>query len=46
MNAEIRKEYKRRIKLVLNSELNAMNLIASINTLAVPVIFYSYGAIE
>ena len=43
---KIRKEYKRRIKLVLKSELNARNKIATINTLAVPVILYSYGAID
>ena len=42
----IRKEYKRRIKLVLKSELNARNKIAAINTLAVPVILYSYGVID
>ena len=43
MKVKIRKEYKRRIKLVLKSELNARNKIAAINTLAVPVILYSYG---
>ena len=42
MKVKIRKEYKRRIKLVLKSELNARNKIAAINTLAVPVILYSY----
>ena len=36
MKVKIRKEYKRRIKLVLKSELNARNKIAAINTLAVP----------
>ena len=47
MKAKIRKEYKRRIKLVLKSELNARNKIAAINTLAVPVILlYSYGIID
>ena len=45
MKVKIRKEYKRRIKLVLKSELNARNKIAAINTLAVPVILYSYGVI-
>ena len=45
MKVKIRKEYKRRIKLVLKS-LNARNKIAAINTLAVPVILYSYGVIE
>ena len=43
---KIRKEYKRRMKLVLKSELNARNKIAAINTLAVPVILYSYGVID
>ena len=46
MKVKIRKEYKRRIKLVLKSELNARNKIAAINTLAVPVIFYSCGVID
>ena len=46
MKVKIRKEYKRRIKLVLRSELNARNKIAAINTLAVPVILYSYGVID
>ena len=46
MKVKIRKEYKRRIKLVLKSELNARNKIAAINTLAVPVILYSYGVID
>ena len=40
------KEHKRRIKLVLKSELNARNKTAAINTLAVPVILYSYGVID
>ena len=38
---KIRKEYKRRIKLVLKSELNARNNTEAINTLAVSVILYS-----
>ena len=46
MKVKIRKEYKRRFKLVLRSELNARNKIAAINTLAVPVILYSYGVID
>ena len=46
VKAKIRKEYKRRIKLVLKSELNARNKIAAFNTLAVPVILYSYGVID
>ena len=46
MKVKIKKEYKRRIKLVLKSELNARNKIAAINTLVVPVILYSYGLID
>ena len=46
IKVKIRKEYKRRIKLVLKSELNARNKIAAINTLAVPVILYSYRVID
>ena len=44
--AKIKKECKLQIKLVLNSELNARNKIAAINTLAVPVVLYSYGVIS
>ena len=46
MKVEIRKEYKRRIKLVFKSELNARNKIAAINTLAVPGFLYSCGVID
>ena len=46
MKVKIRKEYKRRIKIVLKSELNARNKRAPINNLAVPVILYSYGVID
>ena len=46
MKVKIKKEYKWWIKLVLNSELNARNRIAAINTLAVPVVLYSYGIID
>ena len=43
---KVKKEYKQQIKLVLNSELNARKRIAAINTLAVPVVLYSYGIID
>ena len=46
MKVKIKKEYKQWIKLVLNSELNARNRIAAINTLEVPVVLYSYGIID
>ena len=43
MKLKIMKEYKRKIKLVLKSDLSARNKIAAIDTLAVPVILYSCG---
>ena len=46
MKDKIRKEHKRRLKLVLKSELNARNKMYAINTLAVPVVLYSYGFIN
>ena len=46
MKAKMQKGYKRRIRLVLKSELNARSNIAAINTLAVPVVSYSYGVIN
>ena len=46
MKVKIKKEHKQQIKLVLNSELNARNRIVAINTLAVPVVLYSYGIID
>ena len=46
MKVKIKKEYKQWIKLVLNSELYARNRIAAIDTLAVPVVLYSYGIIN
>ena len=46
MKVKIRKEYKRRLKLILKSELNARNKMTAINTLAVPIVSYSYGVIN
>ena len=46
MKVKIRKEYKRRIKLVLKSELNARNKTVAINTLPVKGILYSYGVTD
>ena len=41
MNVKIRKEYYGRVRLILKSELNAVNRIAAINSLAISVITYS-----
>ena len=46
MKEKIRKEYYRRIRLVLKTELNSKNRIEAINTLAVPVVQYSFNIIN
>ena len=38
MKEKIRKEYNRRVRLVLRTELNGRNKVEAINRLAVPVI--------
>ena len=42
----MRKEYYRRVRLVLKSELNAANRFEAVNTLAVPVVTYSFNIIN
>ncbi|KAL1446402.1 hypothetical protein WDU94_005646 [Cyamophila willieti] len=42
----IRKEYYRRVRLVLKTELNAKNKIEALNSLAMPVVEYGFGIIE
>ena len=46
MKEKIRKEYYRRIRLVLKSELNAINKIEAINTVATPDVTYSFNIIN
>ena len=46
MKEKIRNEYYRRIRLVLKTELNSKNCIEAINTLAVPVVQYSFNIIN
>jgi len=46
MKEQIRKEYYRRIRMVLKGELNAMNKIEAINTVAIPVVTYSFNIIN
>ncbi|CAH3029105.1 unnamed protein product [Porites evermanni] len=43
---KIRKEYNRRVRLILRTELNGRNKIEAINSLAVPVVQYSFGIIN
>lgn len=46
MKEKLQKEYYRRIRGVLKTELNGKNKISAITTLAVPVIQYSFGIIK
>ena len=46
MKEKIRKEYYRRIRMVLKSELNAINKIEAINTVAIPVVTYSFNIVN
>ena len=46
MREKIRKEYFRRMRSVLRSELNARNRIDVINSLALPVVAYSFTIIN
>eukprot|EP00794_Sanderia_malayensis_P000862 gene862-154_t len=43
---KFRKEYYRRIRLVLKTELNSKNRIEALNTLAVPVVQYSFNILN
>ena len=43
---KIRKEYYRRVRLILKSELNAGNRVEAIDTLAVPFVTYSFNVIN
>ena len=40
---KLKKEYLRRVRLVLGTELSAKNKIQAIESLAVPVLRYSFG---
>ena len=46
MKEKIRKEYLRRVRMVLKSKLNAANQFEAINTLAIPVVTYSFNIIN
>ena len=45
MKEKIRKYY-RRVRLILRTELNGRNKMEAINSLAVPVVQYSFGIID
>ncbi|XP_066926768.1 uncharacterized protein [Clytia hemisphaerica] len=46
MKEKVRREYYRRIRLVLKTELNSKNRIQAINTLAIPVVQYSFSILN
>ena len=46
MKERLKKEYSRRLRMILKSELNARNKITAIGALAVPVLRYSFGIIN
>ena len=46
MKEKIRKEYYLRIRMMIKSELNAINRMEAINTLATPVVTYSFNIVD
>ena len=46
MKEKIRKECYRRVRVILKTELNSANRSPSINTLAIPVVTYSFHIIN
>jgi hypothetical protein len=46
MKEKLKKEYTKRLKMMLKSELNAKNKITAIGALAVPVLRYSFAIIN
>jgi hypothetical protein len=46
MKERLKEEYRRRLRMILISELKAGNKITAIGVLAVPVLRYSFGIID
>ena len=46
MKEKIRKECYRRVRLILESELNSQNKFNAINSIGIPVVTYSFGIIK
>ena len=46
MKEKVRKGYNRRVRLILRTEFNGRNIKEAINSLAVPVVHYSFGTID
>jgi hypothetical protein len=46
MKGRLKQEYRRRLSMILKSELNARNKMTAIGALAVPILRYSFGIIN
>jgi hypothetical protein len=46
MKERLKQEYRRRLRMILKSELKAKNKITGIGALAIPVFRYSFGIIN
>jgi hypothetical protein len=46
MKEGLKKEYTRRLRMILKSEINAKNQITATAALATPVLRYSFGIIN
>jgi len=46
MKERLKQEYNRRLRMILESELNARNKVTAIGALAVPVLRYSFDIIN
>jgi len=46
MKEKLKQEYRRRLRMILKSELNARNKITAIGALAVPLLRYNFGIIN
>jgi len=46
MKKMFRKEYTRRLRMILKSKMTAENKITAIGALAIPVLRYSFGIIK
>ena len=46
MREKLKKEYYRRLRMILSTELSLPNKIMAINSLAIPVLSYSFGVVN
>lgn len=46
IKSQLTKQFKHRLKIICNTQLNARNTIKAINTYAIPILTYSFGVIN